>query len=63
MQNSEVREGVVNIAIFCCMADSVNEWHRRARIQNPTEYSLSQDSDLEPYSSMDFRWRSEVILT
>lgn len=63
MQDSGVRESVVNITIFCCIAEHVNEWQRRARVQNFQETnSLSEDSDLELQSTMDFRWRSEVNL-
>lgn len=55
-----MREGVVNITIFCCIAEHVYEWQRRARVQNFQETnSLSEDSDLELQSTMDFRWRSE----
>lgn len=61
MQDSGMREGVVNITIFCCIAEY--EWQRRARVQNFQETnSLSEDSDLELQSTMDFRWRSEVNL-
>lgn len=63
MQDSGMREGVVNITIFCCIAEHVYEWQRRARVQNFQETnSLSDDSDLELQSTMDFRWRSEVNL-
>lgn len=58
MQNSGIRGDVVNITIFCCIAEHVYEWERRVTHQTLQEPDINAD----PHSLMDFRWRSEVNL-
>ncbi|XP_055996801.1 liprin-beta-1-like isoform X12 [Ostrea edulis] len=55
MQNSGIRGDVVNITIFCCIAEHVYEWERRVTHQTLQEPDINAD----PHSLMDFRWRSE----
>jgi hypothetical protein len=56
MQDSGIRGDVVNITIFCCIAEHVYEWERRVG------HLTLQESDInaDPNSLMDFRWRPEV---